>query len=58
MSVVHNERTKLLATALDNIAVAVIVTAQIAPAVGFLHLRQRLAAVAPHRLTPDRKGRA
>lgn len=34
LSVVHNERTKLLATALNNVAVAIIVTALIAPAVG------------------------
>lgn len=37
MSVVHNERTKLLATTLNNTAVAIIVTALIAPAVGFLY---------------------
>lgn len=37
MSLVHNERTKLLATALNNVAVATIVTALIAPAASFLY---------------------
>jgi hypothetical protein len=37
MNLVHNERTKLLATGLNNVAVATIVTAIIAPIVGFLY---------------------
>lgn len=37
MSIVRNERTKLLATALNNVAVAIVVTALIATAVGFLY---------------------
>lgn len=37
MSLVHNERTKLLATALNNVAVATVVTALIAPAASFLY---------------------
>jgi len=34
---IHNERTKLLATALNNTAVATLVTALVAPAVSFLY---------------------
>jgi len=37
MSLVHNERTKLLATALNNIAVATVVTAIVAPTAGVLY---------------------
>ncbi len=37
MSLVRNERIKLAATALNNIAVATIVTALIAPAASFLY---------------------
>lgn len=37
MSLVQNERTKLLATALNNVAVATVVTALIAPAATFLY---------------------
>jgi Na+/melibiose symporter-like transporter len=37
MSLVHNERTKLLATAMNNTAVATIVTAIVAPIVGSLY---------------------
>jgi hypothetical protein len=37
MNLVHNERTKLLATALNNTAVATVVTAIVAPIVGFLY---------------------
>jgi hypothetical protein len=37
MHLIHNERTKLLATGLNNTAVATIVTAIIAPVVGFLY---------------------
>lgn len=37
MNLIHNERTKLLATTLNSIAIAIIVTALIAPAVGFLY---------------------
>ena len=37
MSLVHNERTKLLAAALNNVSVATIVTGIIAPIVGFLY---------------------
>jgi hypothetical protein len=35
--IIHNERTKLLATALNNVAVAAFVTGFIAPIVGFLY---------------------
>jgi hypothetical protein len=37
VSLVHNERVKLVATALSNIGVATVVTAIIAPIVGFLY---------------------
>ncbi len=37
MSLIHNERTKLFATALNNTAVATVVTAIVAPIVGFLY---------------------
>jgi len=37
MSLAYNERIKLLATALSNMAVATVVTAIIAPVVGFLY---------------------
>jgi hypothetical protein len=37
MSLIHNERTKLLATALNNSAVATIATAIIAPIASFLY---------------------
>jgi hypothetical protein len=37
MNLIHNERTKLLATALNNTAVATMVTAIIAPIVGSLY---------------------
>jgi hypothetical protein len=36
-NLIHNERTKLLATALNNTAVATLVTAIIAPVVGLLY---------------------
>ncbi|MFL5092785.1 MAG: hypothetical protein ACJ8D7_20670, partial [Xanthobacteraceae bacterium] len=35
VSLIHNERTKLLASALNNTGVATVVTAIIAPIVGF-----------------------
>ena len=37
MSLIHNERVKLLATALNNAAVATVVTAVIAPIAAFLY---------------------
>ncbi|WP_157223372.1 hypothetical protein [Rhodovulum sp. PH10] len=37
MGLVPNERTKLFATALNNLAVATVVTAIIAPIAGFLY---------------------
>jgi len=37
MSLVINERTKLTATAINNVAVATIATALIAPAVSFVY---------------------
>jgi len=37
MSLIQNERTKLLATALNNTAVATLVTAVIAPTAGLLN---------------------
>ena len=37
MTLVHNERTKLLATALNNLGVATVATGIIAPAIGFLY---------------------
>ena len=37
MSLIQNERIKLLATALNNVGVATIVTALIAPAAAFLY---------------------
>ena len=37
MSLVRNERIKLVATALSNTAVATVVTAIIAPVAGFLY---------------------
>ncbi|GEO80624.1 hypothetical protein [Pararhodospirillum oryzae] len=37
MSLIQNERTKLLATALNNIGVAIIVTGVVAPAVATLY---------------------
>jgi len=37
VSLVYNERTKLLATALSNTGVATVVTAIVAPVVGFLY---------------------
>lgn len=37
MSLVENERTKLTATALNNLGVATFVTAFVAPAVSFLY---------------------
>jgi hypothetical protein len=37
MSLVYNERTKLLATALNNTGVATVVTAVIAPVAAFLY---------------------
>lgn len=37
MSLVHNERIKLLATALNNMAVATIITAIVGPIVGILN---------------------
>jgi len=37
VSLVHNERVKLLATALSNTGVATVVTAIIAPIAGFLY---------------------
>jgi hypothetical protein len=44
MSLIHNERMKLLATALNNTAVATVATALIAPIVGFLYGSPSLAA--------------
>jgi hypothetical protein len=40
MSLVHIERTKLLATALNNAAVAIMATAIIAPVAGFLYVER------------------
>ncbi len=44
MNIIRNERTKLLATALNTIGMAIIVTALIAPSVsllyGFTHVTQ------------------
>jgi len=37
MSLVQNERTKLLATALNNTAVAIVITAVIGPIAGYLN---------------------
>lgn len=37
MSLVHNERIKLLATALNNTAVATVITAIVGPTVGILN---------------------
>ena len=37
MNLIENERTKLLATAMNNTAVATVVTAIVAPVVGFLY---------------------
>jgi hypothetical protein len=37
MSLIHNERIKLLATAFSNMAVATMATAIVAPTVGFLY---------------------
>lgn len=37
MSLIENERTKLLATALNNTAVAIIITAVVTPIAGFLY---------------------
>jgi hypothetical protein len=37
MSLIHNERVKLLATALNNTAVATVVTAVVAPIAAFLY---------------------
>jgi hypothetical protein len=37
MSLIRNERVKLLATALNNTAVATVVTAIVAPIAGFLY---------------------
>ena len=37
MNLIQNERTKLLATALNNVSVATVVTGIIAPIVGFLY---------------------
>lgn len=37
MNLIQNERVKLLATALNNVAVATVVTALIAPAAAFLY---------------------
>jgi hypothetical protein len=37
MSLIHNERTKLLATALNNAAVATMATAIVAPIAGILY---------------------
>ncbi|HXD46895.1 MAG TPA: hypothetical protein VN655_17355 [Pseudolabrys sp.] len=37
MSLIENERTKLLATALNNTAVATVVTAVIGPIAGFFY---------------------
>jgi hypothetical protein len=45
MSLVQNERTKLLATALNNVSVATIVTGIIAPIVGFAGLHVAAHAV-------------
>src|SRR5947208_2580482 len=46
MNLIHNERTKLFATALNNSAVATIVTAIVAPIVGFLYGSPNPAATA------------
>ena len=37
MSLIHNERTKLISTALNNAAVATIVTSFVAPVAGYLY---------------------
>lgn len=37
MSLVHNERIKLAATALNNLGVATLATGIVAPAIGFLY---------------------
>ncbi len=37
MSLIHNERIKLLATALNNMAVATVITAVVGPTVGILN---------------------
>lgn len=44
MTLVHNERTKLLATALNNIAVATLATAIIAPVAGLLYGSSSMAS--------------
>nr|WP_294550422.1 hypothetical protein [uncultured Rhodopila sp.] len=43
MSLIENERTKLLATALNNVAVATVATALIAPTASFLYTEGRSA---------------
>jgi hypothetical protein len=45
MSLVHNERIKLLATALNNTAVAIFAAAIIAPVAGFLYGSIQTASV-------------
>ena len=37
MSMIHNERTKLLATALNNVGVATLITGVVAPTVATLY---------------------
>jgi hypothetical protein len=44
MSLVHNERIKLFATALSNTAVATVVTAIVAPMVGLLYGSSAIAS--------------
>jgi hypothetical protein len=48
MNLVRNERIKLLATALNNSAVATVAIAIIAPMAGFLTDRARSPAVGGH----------
>jgi hypothetical protein len=43
MSLTHNERIKLLATALNNMAVATVITAVVGPFVGLLNGSQAAA---------------
>lgn len=44
MSLVHNERIKLFATALSNTAVATVVTAIVAPMAGLLYGSSAIAS--------------
>lgn len=43
MNLIHNERLKLLATAMNNVAIAVVVTGAVAPVLGSLYgIEQRV----------------